>query len=83
MENTPRNHSLRSDSAGTPKSSDLETRLADGALWLTLNRPETFNALTGDMITGTSSTSGRSVPATTYAWSCSPGRATRSAPAPT
>jgi len=53
MENTPRNHSLRSDSAGTPKSSDLETRLADGALWLTLNRPETFNALTGDMITGT------------------------------
>ena len=32
---------------------DLETRLDDGALWLTLNRPETFNALTGDMITGT------------------------------
>ena len=53
MENTPRNHSLRSDSAGTPKNADLETRLDDGALWLTLNRPETFNALTGDMITGT------------------------------
>src|SRR6476469_133184 len=32
---------------------DLDTRLDDGALWLTLNRPETFNALTGDMITGT------------------------------
>ena len=32
---------------------DLETRLDDGALWLTLNRPETFNALTGDMIAGT------------------------------
>ncbi len=53
MENTPRDHSLRSDSAGTPKNPDLETRLADGALWLTLNRPETFNALTGDMILGT------------------------------
>ena len=53
MESTPRDHSLRSDSAGTPKNSDLETRLAEGALWLTLNRPETLNALTGNMITGT------------------------------
>lgn len=30
--------------------SDLETRLEDGALWLTLNRPEQFNALTGQMV---------------------------------
>ena len=28
---------------------DLEVRLADGALWLTLNRPDVFNALTGEM----------------------------------
>jgi enoyl-CoA hydratase len=30
--------------------SDLEMRLEDGALWLTLNRPEQFNALTGEMV---------------------------------
>ena len=30
--------------------SDLEVRLDDGALWLTLNRPEHFNALTGEMV---------------------------------
>jgi enoyl-CoA hydratase len=30
--------------------SDLEVRLEDGALWLTLNRPERFNALTGGMV---------------------------------
>jgi enoyl-CoA hydratase len=30
--------------------SDLEVRLADGALWLTLDRPEHFNALTGEMV---------------------------------
>ena len=32
--------------------SDLEVRLDDGALWLTLNRPEHFNALTGEMVIG-------------------------------
>jgi enoyl-CoA hydratase len=32
--------------------SDLEIRLEDGALWLTLNRPEQFNALTGEMVLG-------------------------------
>ena len=31
-------------------SSDLEVRVEDGALWLTLNRPEQFNALTGEMV---------------------------------
>ncbi len=30
--------------------SDLEVRFEDGALWLTLNRPEQFNALTGEMV---------------------------------
>jgi enoyl-CoA hydratase len=30
--------------------SDLEVRQEDGALWLTLNRPEQFNALTGEMV---------------------------------
>jgi enoyl-CoA hydratase len=30
--------------------SDLEVRLEEGALWLTLNRPEQFNALTGEMV---------------------------------
>ncbi len=30
--------------------SDLEVRLESGALWLTLNRPEQFNALTGEMV---------------------------------
>ncbi|MCW2838193.1 MAG: enoyl-CoA hydratase [Marmoricola sp.] len=30
--------------------SDLEMRLEDGALWLTLNRPDQFNALTGEMV---------------------------------
>lgn len=30
--------------------SDLEVRCEDGALWLTLNRPEQFNALTGEMV---------------------------------
>lgn len=30
--------------------SDLVVRLEDGALWLTLNRPERFNALTGEMV---------------------------------
>ena len=29
---------------------DLEIRTEDGALWLTLNRPEQFNALTGEMV---------------------------------
>src|SRR5680860_1916022 len=29
---------------------DLEVRLEDGALWLRLNRPEQFNALTGEMV---------------------------------
>ncbi len=28
---------------------DLEVRVEDGALWLTLNRPDVFNALTGEM----------------------------------
>jgi enoyl-CoA hydratase len=28
---------------------DLEVRVEDGALWLTLNRPAVFNALTGEM----------------------------------
>ncbi|GCD90936.1 enoyl-CoA hydratase [Nocardioides sp. LS1] len=28
---------------------DLETRVEDGALWLTMNRPEVFNALSGEM----------------------------------
>ena len=28
----------------------LETRIEDGALWLTLNRPQQFNALTGEMV---------------------------------
>ena len=28
---------------------DLETRVADGVLWVTLNRPEVYNALTADM----------------------------------
>lgn len=28
---------------------DLEVRVEDGALWLTLNRPEVFNALSGEM----------------------------------
>ena len=28
---------------------DLDVRVEDGALWLTLNRPEVFNALTGEM----------------------------------
>jgi enoyl-CoA hydratase len=32
--------------------SDLEVRLEDSALWLTLNRPEQFNALTGEMVLG-------------------------------
>ena len=32
--------------------SDLEVRLEAGALWLTLNRPEQFNALTGEMVLG-------------------------------
>jgi enoyl-CoA hydratase len=30
--------------------SDLEVRVEDGALWLALNRPEQFNALTGEMV---------------------------------
>ena len=28
---------------------DLEVRVEDGALWITLNRPQVFNALTGEM----------------------------------
>lgn len=28
---------------------DLEMRVDDGALWLTMNRPEVFNAMTGEM----------------------------------
>lgn len=32
--------------------SDLEVRHDDVALWLTLNRPEQFNALTGEMVIG-------------------------------
>jgi enoyl-CoA hydratase len=32
--------------------SDLEVNQQDGALWLTLNRPEQFNALTGEMVIG-------------------------------
>jgi enoyl-CoA hydratase len=31
---------------------DLEVRVDDGALWLTLNRPEVFNALNADMALG-------------------------------
>ncbi len=31
---------------------DLEIRLDGGALWLTLNRPDQFNALTGEMVLG-------------------------------
>ena len=34
--------------AGIPLA-DLETRVEDGALWLTLNRPEVYNALTDAM----------------------------------
>jgi len=30
--------------------SDVDVRLEDGALWLTLNRPDQFNALTGKMV---------------------------------
>jgi enoyl-CoA hydratase len=30
-------------------ATDLDVRLDDGALWLTMNRPEVFNALTGEM----------------------------------
>ncbi|WP_232677652.1 enoyl-CoA hydratase-related protein [Nocardioides sp. R-C-SC26] len=30
-------------------TSDLDVRLTDGALWLTMNRPEVFNALSGEM----------------------------------
>lgn len=30
----------------------LDVRLEDGALWLTLDRPEQFNALTGEMVIG-------------------------------
>lgn len=30
--------------------SDLEVRLRDGVLWLRLNRPDQFNALTGEMV---------------------------------
>lgn len=33
---------------GSPLA-DLEVRVEDGALWVTLNRPEVFNALTGEM----------------------------------
>ncbi len=32
--------------------SELDVRLEDGALWLTLDRPEQFNALTGEMVIG-------------------------------
>jgi enoyl-CoA hydratase len=32
--------------------SDLQIQVDDGALWLTLNRPEQFNALTGEMVVG-------------------------------
>lgn len=32
--------------------SDLETGFVDGALWLTLNRPDQFNALTGAIVSG-------------------------------
>lgn len=31
---------------------DLDVRVSAGALWLTLNRPDTFNALTGEMVLG-------------------------------
>jgi enoyl-CoA hydratase len=30
-------------------ATDLDVRVDDGALWLTMNRPEVFNALTGEM----------------------------------
>src|SRR3954466_13047718 len=30
--------------------SDLKVRIDGGALWLTLNRPDQFNALTGEMV---------------------------------
>ncbi len=41
----------RSPRCATPGSAlaDLETRVEDGALWLTLNRPEVFNALSDAM----------------------------------
>ena len=32
--------------------SDLQVRTDEGALWLTLDRPEQFNALTGEMVIG-------------------------------
>jgi len=32
-----------------PPLADLDVRFADGALWLTLNRPDVFNALTAEM----------------------------------
>lgn len=32
--------------------SDLDVRLDDGALWLTLSRPDQYNALTGEMVLG-------------------------------
>ena len=47
-----RDHPLRAggDGAGRGRPlADLEVRVEDGALWLTLNRPEVFNALTGEM----------------------------------
>ena len=51
--------------------SDLEVALEDGALWLTLNRPEQFNALTGEMVVGAGRGAARRRPrATTYAWWC-------------
>lgn len=36
----------------TGRYDGLDTDLRDGALWLTLNRPETANALTGEMVLG-------------------------------
>lgn len=35
---------------------DLKTRVEDGALWLTMNRPEVFNALSGEMAVEIAST---------------------------
>lgn len=39
-------------SAGEHDHDGLRVELRDAALWLTLERPETFNALTGDMVLG-------------------------------
>ena len=47
---------------------DLEVRVEDGALWLTLNRPDVFNALTGEMADDLARLVEEATRATTCAW---------------